>query len=29
MHMKDAMDKLIGDFKAYAGEHGSRFGNEG
>lgn len=26
MHMKDAMDKLIKDFKAYAGEHGSRAG---
>ncbi|KAM0753201.1 Sec1-like protein [Meredithblackwellia eburnea MCA 4105] len=29
MHMKDAMDKLIADFKAYAGEHGSRFGAQG
>ena len=26
MHMKDALDKLIADFKAYAGEHGGTFG---
>jgi syntaxin-binding protein 1 len=26
MHMKDALDKLIADFKAYAGEHGGKFG---
>ncbi|GAA6059866.1 hypothetical protein JCM10212_007071 [Sporobolomyces blumeae] len=29
MHMKDALDKLIADFKAYAGEHGGTFGGEG
>lgn len=29
MHMKDALDKLILDFKNYAGEHGSKFGGEG
>jgi syntaxin-binding protein 1 len=29
MHMKDALDKLIADFKAYAGEHGGKFGGEG
>lgn len=29
MHMKDALDKLILDFKNYAGEHGDKFGNEG
>lgn len=26
MHMKDALDKLIADFKSYAGEHGGTFG---
>lgn len=26
MHMKEALDKLIADFKAYAGEHGGKFG---
>ncbi|GAA6011838.1 hypothetical protein JCM11491_000767 [Sporobolomyces phaffii] len=29
MHMKDALDKLIADFKAYAGEHGGTFGGDG
>ncbi|BGP44379.1 syntaxin binding protein 1 [Rhodotorula kratochvilovae] len=29
MHMKDALDKLIADFKAYAGEHGGTFGGNG
>lgn len=29
MHMKDALDKLIADFKAYVGEHGGTFGGEG
>jgi syntaxin-binding protein 1 len=29
MHMKDALDKLVADFRAYAGEHGDKFGNEG
>ncbi|GAA5975062.1 hypothetical protein JCM11641_000015 [Rhodosporidiobolus odoratus] len=29
MHMKDALDKLIADFKAYAGEHGGTFGGSG
>lgn len=29
MHMKDALDKLIADFKAYAGEHGGKFGDGG
>ncbi|GAA5858275.1 hypothetical protein JCM8547_004630 [Rhodosporidiobolus lusitaniae] len=29
MHMKDALDKLIADFKAYAGEHGGTFGGTG
>lgn len=29
MHMKDALDKLIADFKAYAGEHGGTFGGAG
>lgn len=27
MHMKDALDKLVGDVNAYAGEHGGTFGN--
>lgn len=27
MHMKDALDKLINEVKAYAGEHGGTFGN--
>ncbi|KAM0793647.1 hypothetical protein ACM66B_001078 [Microbotryomycetes sp. NB124-2] len=29
MHMKDALDKLIADFKAYAGDHGAKFGASG
>ncbi|KAK4057754.1 RHO1 GDP-GTP exchange protein 2 [Microbotryomycetes sp. JL221] len=29
MHMKDALDKLIADFRSYAGEHGSKFGGSG
>lgn len=29
MHMKDALDKLIADFKSYAGEHGGTFGGAG
>ncbi|KAK4046376.1 syntaxin binding protein 1 [Microbotryomycetes sp. JL201] len=29
MHMKDALDKLIADFKAYAGDHGTKFGASG
>ncbi|KDE02370.1 hypothetical protein MVLG_07072 [Microbotryum lychnidis-dioicae p1A1 Lamole] len=29
MHMKDALDKLIADFKAYAGEHDGKFGQSG
>ncbi|GAA6018634.1 hypothetical protein JCM10207_008988 [Rhodosporidiobolus poonsookiae] len=29
MHMKEALDKLIADFKAYAGEHGGTFGGSG
>lgn len=29
MHMKDALDKLIADFRVYAGEHGGKFGAEG
>lgn len=29
MHMKDALDKLGADFKAYAGEHGARFNSDG
>ncbi|GAA5827126.1 hypothetical protein JCM11251_001128 [Rhodosporidiobolus azoricus] len=29
MHVKDALDKLIADFKAYAGEHGGTFGGTG
>ncbi|BGP12280.1 hypothetical protein JCM10213_000024 [Rhodosporidiobolus nylandii] len=29
MHMKDALDKLIADFKSYAGEHGGTFGGSG
>jgi len=26
MHMKDALDKLIADFRSYAGEHGGTYG---
>lgn len=29
MHMKDALDKLVADFKAYAGDHNGQFGSEG
>lgn len=29
MHMKDALDKLIADFRSYAGEHGGTFGGQG
>ena len=29
MHMKDALDQLVAKFKAYAGEHSGKFGNEG
>ncbi|KAI5477593.1 hypothetical protein MNV49_006079 [Pseudohyphozyma bogoriensis] len=29
MHMKDALDKLVADFRAYAGEHSGKFGSEG
>lgn len=29
MHMKDALDKLIADFKQYAGDYQQKFGGEG